>query len=357
MRMPESHPSKIHAITPHGRDSGSCRVRVFEWLERTRPPAVMHCYLGHRNSSPAYLARHPLAVSRAELQLRRTAGNPPERLLLHREASPLSRGGLERALLERAGMSIYDFDDALHCDEGKDRLIRRLAPKAPKALAAVRAADRVIAGNAGLADWASAHNRDVRIIPSCVSPSDYRQPSDHELHDPPRLGWIGQEINEPFLGLLAEALVELNRRTAARLVLIGSTARRLGPLERLIDRVPWSKGTEKVSLSAVDVGLMPLPDDPYSRGKCGYKLLQYSAATVPFVASPVGVNSEILARTGMPAVSSPAEWLDAITELLAKPAAERQRLGHHAVNDSREALLLPRLAAPVGRGGWASLGR
>jgi glycosyltransferase involved in cell wall biosynthesis len=186
----------------------------------------------------------------------------------------------------------------------------------------------VIAGNAVLADWASDHNRDVRIIPSCVSPSDYQQPSSHELHDPPRLGWIGLESE--LLAPITEALLELNRRTAARLVLIGSTVERLGPLEPLIDRVTWSERAEKLALAEVDVGLMPLPDDPYNRGKCGYKLLQYSAASIPFVASPVGVNREILDRTGMPAACTPPEWHDAIAELFSKPADERRRLGLHA---------------------------
>jgi hypothetical protein len=320
----------IQAVTPYGRAAGSSRVRVFEWLTRTSAPSIVQSYLGRLNASPAYMATHPLSVLRAEAALRRVAQRRPERLLLHREASPISRGSLEVRLIKRAELAVYDFDDALQWDDGSDSRLRRLFPKAPKALAAVRAADRVIAGNAVLAEWASAHNSDVRIIPSCVAPSTYRQRTHYELHDPPRLGWIGSTDNEPLLGLIAEALFEINRRTGARLTLIGTTEPTLGPLEGIIDRVPWSERIQEVGLADIDVGLMPVPDTPYNRGKCGYKLLQYAAAGILLAGSPVGVNSEILARIGMPAPTSLAEWVDAILSLLSMPAAERQRLGSQA---------------------------
>src|SRR5205085_3135593 len=126
---------------------------------------------------------------------------------------------------------------------------------------------------------------------------------------------------------IGAALEEVNRLSGARLVLFGAGSRRLGSLEKMIDRVPWSEARVRDSLSDIDVGLMPLPSDPYSRGKCGYKLLQYSAAGVPFVASPVGVNSEILTRAGMPAPIGQAEWVDALVDLITKPSLLRDLLG------------------------------
>jgi glycosyltransferase involved in cell wall biosynthesis len=237
---------------------------------------------------------------------------------------------LETQLLRQADLAVYDFDDALQWDEGTDGILRRLVPKAPKALAAVRTADRVIAGNAVLGEWAAEHNRDVRVIPSCVSPSDYRERAGYEVNDPPRLGWVGSLDNECHLSLVGTALEEVNRRCGARLVLFGTPSRRLGRLERLIDRVPWSEDRVRGSLAEVDMGLMPLPSDRYSTGKCGYKLLQYGAAAVPFVASPVGVNSDILALTRMPAPVTRDEWVDAILDLLARPATARELLGRHA---------------------------
>ncbi|MGF1432400.1 glycosyltransferase [Kitasatospora sp. LaBMicrA B282] len=318
------------AVTPYGRDAGSARVRVFGWLDLVDTEFTVSCYLARRDAHPAQLARRPAAVARAELRLRELAAARPHRLLLHREASPLSRGELEQRLLRGAGFAVYDFDDALQWDHGDGSVLRRLAPKAPKARAAVRWADRVVAGCPVLADWAGAHHHDVRLIPSCVAPADYRRKSDYALHDPPRLGWVGSAGNERYLLRIATALTELHRRTGARLTVLGTDRPRLGQLEAVIDRVPWSEAAQHTALAELDLGLMPLPDTPYTRGKCGYKLLQYAAAGLPAVADPVGVNAHLLDRFGLPAPRTPEEWTEALLALLAAPASERARLGERA---------------------------
>jgi glycosyltransferase involved in cell wall biosynthesis len=257
-------------------------------------------------------------------------GERPERLLLHREASPLSRGGLERRLLSSAGFAVYDFDDALYADWGGGGRLRSVAPKAPKALIGVRTADRVIAGNPTLAEWASEHNADVVVIPSCVAPERYRRKEDYAVGDPPRLGWIGSAGNEAYLRLVDEALFEVNRRTGARLTLIGTNLPTLGRLEEIIDRVEWSEADQHVLLAALDVGLGPVPDTPYTRGKSGYKLLQYGAAGTPMVASPIGVNREILNAFGMPSADDTATWVDGIIGLLTASTERRAELGRGA---------------------------
>jgi glycosyltransferase involved in cell wall biosynthesis len=319
----------LRLVTPYGRNGGSSRVRVHEWADRMSADCSVTDYIGHRNASPRYLAGHVREVAKAERALRRLTAPAPGRLLLHREASPLSRGGLERRLLGSAGFAIYDLDDALHEDHGQGGVLRRWAPKAPKAEGSARAADRVIAGNPLLADWASQHNPDVVVIPSCVAPERYRPKSDYAGGEVPRLVWIGSPDNEPHLLLLARPLRELHRRAGARLTLIGSQQPRLGPLETLIDRVAWSEDVQHAGLAGADVGLMPLPDDAYSRGKCGYKLLQYAAAAIPFVASPVGVNAAILQQFGMPAPRTADEWIDSLAHLLGA-AGDRQTLGRKA---------------------------
>jgi glycosyltransferase involved in cell wall biosynthesis len=315
------------AVTPYGRGAGSARVRVFEWLDLVDSDFVVSSYLARSDARPSQLARRPTAVARAELRLRELAAARPKRLLLHREASPLSRGHLERQLITRSEFAVYDFDDALQWDYGSGGLARRLAPKAAKAVTAVGCADRVIAGSPVLAEWASGLHHDVRVIPSCVDPSAYVCKTGYALHDPPRLGWVGSRDNERCLLLIADALTEVHHRTAARLTLIGTTRRSLGPLEGFIDRLAWSEAVQRTVLADLDIGLMPVSDTPYSRGKCGYKLLQYGASGLPAVASPTGVNKEILARFGLPGPRSRGEWTDAILGLLECPAAERARHG------------------------------
>lgn len=319
----------LHAVTPYGRKGPSSRVRVYEWLDRIAEPRVVSGYISHHNASPSEVARHPVAVLAAERRLRRMAAVRPERLLLHREASPLSRGDLERRLLSSAAFSVYDFDDALQWDWGASRL-RRMAPKAPKALLAVQTADRVVAGNPVLAEWAAEHSSDVVVIPSCVAPDRYRRKTDYTVGDPPRLGWIGTASSEVYFQLVASALREVHRRTGARLTLIGPTRPSLGELEDIIDRVAWSESAQYELLSEFDVGLAPVPDELYERGKCGYKLLQYAAAGTPVVASPVGVNRELLSALGMPAPEDDDEWVGAILDLLTRPEQARLELGRRA---------------------------
>ena len=129
----------LHAVTPYGRGAGSSRVRVYDWLERIEEPAVVSGYLGARDAGRGGWPPAPRGARR-RAPAAPDRGARPERLLLHREASPLSRGGLEAELARAAGFSVYDFDDALQWDTGAGGRLRRIAPKAPKALAAVRAA-------------------------------------------------------------------------------------------------------------------------------------------------------------------------------------------------------------------------
>lgn len=324
------HGPDFFAVTPYGRGAGSSRVRVFEWLDRVGADFAVSSYLSLSNAAPCRLARRPVSLAGAELQLAAIARARPQRLLLHREASPLSRGWWERRLLTSADFAVYDFDDALQWDLGEGGIVRRLAPKAQKAQLAVRYADRVIAGNTVLADWASQYQRDVVVIPSCVALRDYACKGTYALHDPPRLGWIGSPHNEACLLLVSDALKEVHRQTGARLTLVGTTTPSLGDLEPLIDRIPWSQDSQREALAAMDIGLMPLHATAYSLGKCGYKLLQYAAAGLPAVATPLGVNTELLDEFGMPAAGTQDEWTGAILDLIDSSVAGRASLGRAA---------------------------
>jgi glycosyltransferase involved in cell wall biosynthesis len=318
------------AVTPYGRGAGSSRVRVFEWLDRIDTDFTVSGYLSLTDAAASRLVRHPLALARAELRLGAIARARPRRLLLHREASPLSRGWWERRLLTSAEFAVYDFDDALQWDLGEGGLARRFAPKAAKARLAVQYADRVVAGNAVLADWAAQHHHDVVVIPSCVAVEDYTPKTSYALHDPPRLGWMGSPHNEASLRLIAAPLTEVHRRTGARLTLVGTTAPSLGGLESFVDRVPWNPDTQRTAPAAMDIGVMPLPTTAYGLGKCGYKLLQYAAAGLPAAASPLGVNGELLSRFGLPAPRTQDDWTGALLALLDASAAIREQLGRSA---------------------------
>jgi hypothetical protein len=131
---------------------------------------------------------------------------------------------------------------------------------------------------------------------------------------------------------MAEPLLEIHRRTGARLSVISSGHASLGPLGAMIDRIEWAGGLAEDTLAGWDVGLMPVPPGLYERGKSGYKLLQYGAAGLPAVASPVGVNRSLAGAMGSPSPSTPGEWVDAVTDLLHAPEEHRRALGERAAD-------------------------
>ena len=307
-------------------------MRIFEWLDRLVPDAVIHSYIGTSLNSPRTLLARPLATLAAERAVRRLAGHKHGTLLIFRQASPFGHGGLEARLLRSAECGVYDFDDGLPWDSG-----RRSSPgnllrsSSAKCMQSVKLADRVIAGNDYLAEWSSQFARDVVVIPSCVDPRIYRVKDNYELSDPPRLVWIGSPMSENYVQSIAGALLQLHKQTSARLTIIGEVSARLeGPLEEMTDRVQWYAGQAEQQLADCDIGLGPLTDDRFSSGKSAYKLLQYGAAGLPFVASSVGTNSTVTAALGGRLATAETEWIDQVIEILNASASERRADGELA---------------------------
>jgi glycosyltransferase involved in cell wall biosynthesis len=252
---------------------------------------------------------------------------PHDPVLVLRNARKASRGRYEARLLRSAAPGVYDLDDGLPWDHGNlpglGHWTKRPFPRALLARRAASAADRVIVGNDVLADWAADHNRDVRIVPTCVEPGDYAVRHHWEIDArPPVLGWIGSPATEGYLVDLAPALAEVHRRTGARLALVSGPGPVAPALAPFTDRAVWTPDSDR-SIAGWDVGLMPLRDGVYERAKCGYKLLQYAASGVPAVGSPVGVNRELLATMDGLAPTTRDEWVDALTTILGEPAWRR----------------------------------
>lgn len=241
-------------------------------------------------------------------------------LLVHREVSTLGRGIPERRLLERASLGVYDFDDALYEDHGGG--LRSLFPKARIAREAVQAADRVIAANGHLADWASSHARDVIVIPSCIDPSQYRTSGHDDAR--PSLVWLGSHTTSKFLLDLKGVLRILADRHDLVVRAIGADPA-IGSIGDFVEIVPWQPGVEADLCDLGSVGIMPMPDTPYARGKSAYKLLQYSAAGLPSVSSDVGASGAIARRIGAGVVMTPDEWLDELDHLLGHEDERRAR--------------------------------
>jgi glycosyltransferase involved in cell wall biosynthesis len=250
------------------------------------------------------------------------------RVVLLRNAKKLSRGRGEARLLRNASLGVYDLDDGLPWDDGNldglGRWWKRPWPRSLIARRAASAAHRVIAGNDVLAEWASNHCDDVRVVPTCIEPRDYVVRADWEIGNAPRLGWIGSPATEHYLEDIAPALADIHRRFGATVELISGPGVVPPALASFTTRVQWSPSAHR-RIREWDVGLMPLHDGVYERAKCGYKLLQYAASGVPAIGSPVGVNSTILRRMSGLAPRTVDEWRDALAALLTESAADRER--------------------------------
>jgi len=233
----------------------------------------------------------------------------------------------ERWLVRRrARRIVYDFDDAIYFGKPDrpggepDRSPRRVR----KFDATCAIADLVTAGNATLASAARRGAARVEIVPTGIDLAGYASPIPRKGAE--RIAWIGMPGNLPYLARVEEALRRLaQRRPGLRLVVVSERAP--ASFAAPIEFRPWSKETEAAVLAGCDVGIMPLDDDDWTRGKGGFKLLQYMAAGLPTVASPVGVNGDITVEgeTGYLASSS-EEWEGRLDRLLGD-ADLRERMG------------------------------
>jgi glycosyltransferase involved in cell wall biosynthesis len=222
---------------------------------------------------------------------------------------------------------VFDVDDAIYV-----RKPRRLGEPADDSLsrrrkfaATCRAVDAVAAGNEVLADVARAATHAVEILPTSIDITAY-QPSAAGIDGPVTIAWIGSPENLTYLEMIRPALGRLTvRHPELKLRVICSRFPNWPEIN--LEPVPWSEATEAASLAAAQIGIMPLTDDAWSRGKCAFKLLQYMAASLPCVASPVGANTEAVIDgfNGFHATGD-VEWERSLERLIAS-APLRARLG------------------------------
>lgn len=245
-------------------------------------------------------------------------------ILLHREAALVGPPVLEWVAGKIGVPLVYDFDDAIYLPRSSPANRSLGAFKSLKAVSvACRAADLVIAGNAHLRDYARQWNRNVEVVPSVVDTDRYRPRPERADPRPPVVGWSGTHTVLPYLEIARGPLERLSREGAFRFRLIGPGTFPLNgsPTES----VPWRLQTEVEDLQGLDVGLMPVPDDAWGRGKCGMKAILYGGIGIPTVCSPVGVNREIVVdgETGFFA-DSPAQWESCLRRLARDPRLRSQ---------------------------------
>lgn len=288
-----------------GDDSASTRYRALQFFPLLQAAGYEPSHVTAAGSPARYF--HALRLAKAAdivVVLRKTFPGPLLWLLRR----------LSRTL-------IFDFDDAIFCNTDGTP-----SPTRMRRFGAMAAAcDHLFAGNRFLADTAARYNRAVTIVPTCIDTAryagDYPRPQDSF-----DLVWIGSRSTRKYL---VEALPALRLAAARvprlRLKIIADFDLPDAGLTTLA--IPWSAQTEALELGSAHLGIAPMRDDDWSRGKCALKVLQYMAASLPVISSNAGANAEVIVpgETGY-LVGDDASWAERIAQLAAD-AALRERMG------------------------------
>ncbi len=332
---------RIHFIVPHRPDrSPSQRYRLEQFIahfEANGHTVVYANLLGQLGDRVLYskgrLFLKLLLLVKAFLRRLRDVYRVGREdiVVIHREAF-LTRGTFfERALRRRSRHLVFDFDDAIwHMDvsEANKRLSWLKDPSKTDRIIAM--ADLVIAGNDYLAEHARAFNANVVVIPTVIDTTLYKPMQRPRSDGRVTIGWTGSLTSVAHLALAVPTLRNVQQRFGDKVVFRVISDRLFEAQGLQVENVRWNSATEVEDLAPIDIGIMPLPDNEWSRGKCGFKGLQYMGMGKAVVLAEVGVN-KVIVRHGVNGLlaSSPRD-LEAHLVQLVEDAELRARLGVEA---------------------------
>lgn len=317
--------SHLTVFSTYGVGAGSTRVRIYNWLDHLDLDATRYEYLGTSKLGLGEILRNPRTTLQAEWGIRRLPSLRHDLgvVFVSRRASPFSAGNLERQLLTQSRRGIYDFDDALYLERSGSTLEAKAWRRS------VESAEVVIAGNETLATAALEYNDNVVHIPSCVEPADYPRKTDYTVSTPTAV-WLGSPSTEKHLAIAQDALLQMHDELGMNLVVVSGGSAPLGPLEVMTKRVAWGSEGFLESVAGADVGIMPLIDNEFSRGKCAYKLLEYGAIGLPMIGSPVGANEYVLKGALGWSPRTATDWVDSLREAFSEGSVSRSNRGQMA---------------------------
>ncbi len=331
---------KVLFITNHAATDASSRYRIYQYLPYLREmgldvqvqpftTASLQAMIHSKGNNLSKTAKFISATARRLWGIRLVSG--ADVTVVHREAFPFGPPLLERAIAKWSKQLVFSFDDALYAHfpyaSGRSaRLLYRF--KYPRNIAPViRASTAVIAGNKTLAAYAGQYSERVHIIPTAIDTGKY--PLRPSGPDPQviTIGWLGSSSTSPYIKLIERALSTVAERygTRVRFKFVGDPHLRVGIRDAVVKG--WALEEELSDLHSFDIGLMPLDDSEWTRGKCAFKALQYLAVGIPVVASPVGAATDVVrdGENGLWATTQ-EQWTRALEVLIAQPDL-RRRLG------------------------------
>lgn len=233
-----------------------------------------------------------------------------------REAALMGPAWFERKIAASGVPMVFDFDDAVFVAYKSPSNGYLSYLKFPgKTDTIVRLSAHIMAGNPYLAEYSRQFNENVTVIPTTIDLDKYTLDDRETDENAPVIGWSGSFSTVQHLDTIREALKDLAKKHRFKLRVIGTPEYALDGVDT--EAIAWRSESEVEDLRAIDIGIMPLPDDQWSKGKCGLKALQYMALGKPTICSPVGVNTDIIqdGENGMIA-DGQAEWVEKLSRLL-----------------------------------------
>lgn len=283
-------------LTRYDQRGPSSRVRSLQLIDFLKAhnieadwsPLLSNEYLTHRFNGKIHWQSVMQGCMRRVKE--RLSSRSYDVYVVEKELIPWIPFAIERLLWPDCSRTIVDYDDAVFHSYDLGGAVRKylLGDKIRKVMSTAAA---VTVGNEYLAAYARSAGAKPDIVRSSVD-CDHYVPASCASVDRFTIGWVGSPITAKFLEQVQEPLEWAIKTMDARLLLVGAGNSPLAAIGAEI--VPWSIETEVALVQSMDVGIMPLPDSPFERGKCGYKLIQYMACGKPVIASPVGINSEIV---------------------------------------------------------------
>ena len=243
-------------------------------------------------------------------------------IIIYCELFSLVPGWFERILIRKN--YIYDYDDAFYLKyrNGKFNIANKLL--GDKFDIIMKGAKAVTAGNNILSNYAKQFNDNTHYLPTVLDTNRYVPQVINRNSQFFTVGWIGSPSTVSYLNILIEPLSLLGLEGKVKFIVIGGKAPQI-PNVKVVE-YEWSEETEIMLINSFDVGVMPLPDEDWTKGKCAFKLIQYLACEVPVVASPVGANIELVSNDCGILAASSKQWLNAFRKFRDHPE-KRSDLG------------------------------
>ena len=331
---------KILFITPYPIEGPSSRYRVWQYLPYLEK-AGLHCRVSSLLTSQVFSIFYKKGYLLSKILIlikgffKRLFLLPMvstyDVVFIQKEAFPFGPPFFEKLIKLFNKNVIFDYDDAIYLPQTSEgnRIFQFL--KSPnKAQKVIQSGKLIFAGNRILADYAKQFNANVEIIPTTIDTNFYKPIENSKVKDPVVIGWIGSQTTALYLLEVEEPLNNIKKRFGkkVRIIIIGGGTFRFQKLEA--EYKLWKMKDELAELQNFDIGIMPLPDDEWTRGKCGFKALLYMSVGIPAVCSAVGVNREIISheKNGF-LIESKTDW-ESVFACLIEDGELRKRTGKSA---------------------------